>query len=96
MREWRKTNPRAAKSADLKKCFGIGIAEYDALFAMQNGVCAICGSPPGKRALHVDHCHATGVIRGLLCGSCNTSLGLMQENAERLQKAIAYLAKQKQ
>ena len=43
------------------------------------------------KALSVDHCHETGAIRGLLCGPCNTGIGMLGENPERLTAAADYL-----
>ena len=57
----------------------------------QNGVCCICYEKPTIRALDVDHNHATGVIRGLLCSRCNTTLGKVNDSTVLLQKLINYL-----
>ena len=57
----------------------------------QNHVCAICGNKDNNKKLAVDHCHTTGVIRGLLCSACNTSLGKFKDSVELLQNAIQYL-----
>lgn len=54
--------------------------------------CFICGSPPDTRRLHVDHCHKTERVRGLLCLNCNTGLGKFKDDPTLLQKAIDYLA----
>ena len=64
---------------------------YDMLVA-QGGVCAICRltCQSGKR-LCVDHDHATGKVRGLLCQKCNTVLGKMSDSPELLRRAAAYL-----
>jgi hypothetical protein len=70
--------------------YGITLAQRDELAAVQNGVCAICGGSDGED-LHVDHCHASGAVRGLLCGPCNRALGLMQDDPARLLAAAAYL-----
>ncbi|MCH4563350.1 endonuclease VII domain-containing protein [Halomonas sp. EGI 63088] len=93
MREWRKRQPDLAKNTDLKKRFGITLGQYQEKLEAQGGVCAACGSKPGKRSLAVDHDHSTGMIRDLLCDSCNTSLGLLVESKARLLALIEYLDK---
>jgi hypothetical protein len=81
------------KDIKLKKAYGISFQEYKEMLHAQNGMCAICGTTDtGKRkAFAVDHCHTCGEIRGLLCGSCNTAIGLLKENLETMQKAIDYV-----
>lgn len=93
MREWRKRQPDKAKSIDLRKEYGIDLAEYRRMHEAQGGVCAVCGDPPRTRALAVDHCHSTGAIRELLCHQCNTAIGLAKESPERLLALIDYLRK---
>jgi Recombination endonuclease VII len=56
------------------KQLGVSDDEYARMLAAQNGGCAICGSPPKTRRLHVDHDHASGKVRGLLCHRCNRAL----------------------
>lgn len=75
----------------LKYRYGIDYADYLTMSEEQNGQCAICGVTVDP--LHVDHCHETGVVRGLLCGPCNTSLGGFKDDPSILQRAIAYLDK---
>ncbi len=101
--EWRKNNVEKVKeyqrTSNLRKNFGIEIEEYEALLSEQNGVCAICSQPEtyihkatGKPArLAVDHCHASGSVRKLLCKACNNGLGLFRDNPELLIKAADYL-----
>ena len=55
--------------------------------------CAICKSPPGKQRLHIDHDHATGAFRGFLCAPCNTGIGMLGDDIDRLKAAIKYLRK---
>lgn len=62
----------------LKVWYGITEAQYQCLLVGQNGVCALCGSPPKTRRLAVDHDHQTGRVRGLLCDPCNRSLGKVE------------------
>lgn len=68
---------------------------YPELFRLQNGLCRICHSPEknGKK-LSIDHCHETGMIRGLLCNKCNTGIGMFEDNPDLLRAAVAYLEKQ--
>jgi hypothetical protein len=72
------------------------------MFIAQNGVCAICGQPEvglgrgGKpRRMSIDHNHATGVIRALLCHNCNFMIGSAKENPDTLRKAADYLERYK-
>lgn len=77
--------------ANTLKKHGLTPEYYGLLLRAQKGVCAICGEPPKKRRLAIDHCHKTGRIRGLLCGRCNTGIGNLRENPRVLRAAIAYL-----
>jgi hypothetical protein len=86
------------RNRSLKKLYGLTKERYDAMVLAQNGVCAICGCPPQgfsgrskRKVLVVDHAHATGKIRALLCGKCNTLLGHANEQISVLKRAIAYL-----
>lgn len=87
---WHARNGRKLHNAMLKMRFGITVEDYTAILAAQGGVCKICGKTQNKR-LAVDHCHVTGIIRGLLCANCNTGLGLFLDDPELLDKAIGYL-----
>jgi hypothetical protein len=80
----------------LEKNYSITLKEYSELLDKQEGVCAICGSRPGKRKLAVDHVHTSGIVRGLLCMKCNIGLGNFKEDINLLRKAIAYLRKEKE
>lgn len=80
---------RKLENRNLIRRYGITVEQYKEMYKAQNGKCLICGKPEQK--LHVDHCHETGYVRGLLCGSCNRALGLLKDNTDFLLKAIAYL-----
>ena len=73
------------------RLYGLTLEAYQDLFARQGGVCAICGAPPGNRALAVDHDHGSGEVRGLLCTRCNVGIGGFRDDPELLAAAIAYL-----
>lgn len=72
----------------LRRRYGIGQADFEYLLAEQGGVCAICEAANPE---HVDHDHATGRVRGILCFNCNGGLGQFRDNAEYLGNAIDYL-----
>ena len=92
MAERRKLHPEKCRDEALWRDFRIRRAQYDAVAAAIGGACAICGRkcPTGKR-LAVDHDHATGLYRGLLCSNCNTALGLFQDRPDLLRRAAEYL-----
>jgi recombination endonuclease VII len=53
--------------------------------------CELCGDPPGKKALNLDHDHSTGAFRGWLCVRCNTALGLLRDSSDLCVAAARYL-----
>ena len=67
---------------------------YSTKVVEQNGCCAICGISESELStrLHIDHCPKTSVLRGLLCGNCNTGIGLLKHDQDLLDKAKVYLA----
>lgn len=77
--------------------FGLASGEYDALSDAQNHLCAICRRPETARRKHttlslaVDHDHATGRVRGLLCRNCNIGIGLFSDDPVKLRAAALYL-----
>lgn len=74
----------------LRRKYGITVEQYHAMAEAQGQVCAICGGSVERR-FHVDHCHASGVVRGLLCQFCNTGLGMFRDEPDRLRSAAEYL-----
>ena len=70
--------------------YGIEPEQYIAMVKDQRGLCAICERPM-KRHPHMDHCHVTGIIRGLLCYTCNVGLGSFGDDPERLRAAARYI-----
>lgn len=74
--------------------YGIDKKLYDEMFANQNGKCAICALDLNlQKEVHIDHCHTTGKVRGILCGKCNKGLGQFDDNVIYLTNAIKYLTK---
>ena len=86
-----------AQDRELRRTYGISKADYDRQLIAQGGVCAICRQPEtlrdarGPVALAVDHDHATGRVRGLLCKACNTGIGTFGDDPNRLRAAATYL-----
>ena len=84
----------AKRAYHIKNTYGLTPEKYDEMLAAQGGVCAICKSEDTKHKsnyFNIDHDHSTGEVRGLLCGSCNTALGLFGDNVDTLMSAAAYL-----
>lgn len=73
----------------LKREYGISLEDYEAMFAGQDGCCKICKT--SGEDLVVDHCHETGIVRGLLCNNCNWGLGNFKDNVDFLESAEGYL-----
>lgn len=93
------------RSAYLLRKYGISLEELETLLNKQQGRCAICqkhwrhcvvAKLPRYEVmflhyLYVDHDHAKGSVRGLLCNGCNTAIGMLEEDPVRLKAAIDYL-----
>jgi hypothetical protein len=98
--KWNRLHPERMVNNHLKRAYGLNLAEYEAMLATQGGVCAICGKPERSHTksqgisnrLSVDHDHATGAIRGLLCRACNFGIAAFDEDREKMASAIAYLS----
>jgi len=87
-----KDDPQYHSMRNLRQ-YGMTLDDYDEMLKKQNGGCAICGREPSKRRLHVDHCHETGFVRGLLCFRCNFGLSYFGEDEKMLKSAYEYLRK---
>jgi hypothetical protein len=76
----------------LVKKYGITVDQRDRMVEEQDGKCLICSAVfDEKNKPNVDHCHATGVVRGILCNQCNKGLGCFRDDTESMSKAISYL-----
>lgn len=92
-REWRESNPEEhAKHKRQNKIrrYGLTPERYAEMVAKQGGACAVCLSVP-DRDLDIDHCHTTGVVRGLLCNRCNRALGHLKDSTVLLERMLKYL-----
>ncbi len=87
-RNWRCRN--ATYATILTRQYGLSLAQYNEMLDRQHGRCAICREPFHARPA-VDHDHASGRVRGLLCTFCNTGIGLFRDDPARLRSAIEYL-----
>lgn len=94
-REWYSANsPRlivSSKNDYYKRTYGITLDDAKERLAAQNGKCLICEKPISGRNVHVDHCHKTGRVRGLLCSGCNIGVGVLEKPNDWLARAMSYL-----
>ncbi len=96
VKRYRERHPHARVNRLLRSLGYSGT--YESLLESQDGRCAICGRTEADsrgHRLHVDHCHATGRVRGLLCGDCNLGLGKFGDSPDLLAKAAVYLRPRK-
>jgi hypothetical protein len=98
-RRYREADPEGVRQYQanyhLQKKFGISLEDYEAMLAAQNFRCAICETdvPKGRGRWHVDHCHDTGRVRGLLCYGCNVGIGHLKDSPDVISRALTYLTK---
>jgi hypothetical protein len=85
----------AQLNKNLKHRYGISADDRLELLKKQGGRCACCGNcdPGSKFGWHIDHCHNSKQVRGVLCAPCNTSIGHVKESIPRLKAMISYLRK---
>lgn len=89
-RAWRAANPERQRAAERRQTYGLQPEVFEDMFESQGGLCAICRR---RSADCVDHDHATGKVRALLCMHCNAGLGLLRDDPTLLRAASAYLQK---
>jgi hypothetical protein len=88
--EFRATESLRRFRSRLMRVYGLTIEDYDRMAAQQGHACKICRRKPDDK-LHIDHCHATNTVRGLLCRRCNVGLGNFDDDPDRLREGAAYL-----
>lgn len=88
----RNRTPEQRHNEHLRATYGITRDNFLSMLSSQGDVCAICGSSTArwKKQFHVDHCHETLKVRGLLCNRCNPMLGWFERYREPI---LAYLGK---
>lgn len=96
-KNWRMKNPEAASASQRRTRlakYGLTESDFQNLIDSQQGCCAICKTLlmiGGKGGCKIDHCHKTGIVRGILCSPCNTGIGHLKDDINILQTAIYYL-----
>jgi Recombination endonuclease VII len=96
-KKYARENPELMKAKDrknsLKRFWNMTVEEFEALKKSQGGTCALCDKTESNphKSLCIDHDHATGKIRGLLCDNHNRAMGLFKDSIEDMEKAIKYL-----
>lgn len=91
-REWRKSNPDKVRASKVKSTYGLDAAAHAAMRDAQGGCCAVCHEPlRGGRAECVDHNHASGRVRAILCAGCNKAIGHASENPAVLRALADYV-----
>lgn len=83
---WRSVCDLCLRHASRRLTYGLTGPQVETLLA--RGACAICGE---AARLHVDHCHSTGAVRGVLCGPCNVALGHFRDRPELMERAADYV-----
>lgn len=96
-RAWKERNPEHVKQyrkrvANLRR-YDLTWEQREAMFEAQGRKCASCGSltPRNKNDWHIDHCHKTGKVRGILCLPCNVALAKVNDSVEHLKQLITYI-----
>jgi hypothetical protein len=87
---WRDAHPGWNKKAQLKRNYGMTVEEFNAMLLLQDSKCAVCDKTMKQPC--VDHDHDTGKVRALLCHQCNTALGLLDEDPNRMIALASYIS----
>ena len=92
-RKDRKNNPEKHFWYRVKYKYGITKVQWLKLLEKQGGGCKVCGATTSRngRRLHIDHSHITGKVRGLLCDTCNLTLGNYEKHPEWLRGLASYI-----
>lgn len=86
----KKSHSIRARRNHLKSKYGLTLEQYEKLLEESENKCAICEKSFDSCSPCIDHCHSSGLVRGLLCRKCNLNLHTI-ENKQYLRKALEYL-----
>ena len=89
--KYREANRKRINLQNRVDRYSISVEDFEAFFQKQNGCCAVCSVPIDKARCRIDHDHQSGKVRGLLCTSCNTGIGLLKDSLVILENAARYL-----
>lgn len=94
-KDWDLADPERTRGKYLRETYGIKLSDYDAMLEAQGHKCAICGQDETrfKKKLVIDHDHATGEVRQLLCNMCNHGIGNFKDDIDLMANAIKYILK---
>jgi hypothetical protein len=92
-KQWRKENKISVADSRLKSRYKINTQTKENMIQKQDNKCEICENELISKYTVIDHCHKTGNVRGILCGSCNTMLGFSKDSIKNLKSAQKYLEK---
>lgn len=90
-KRWYGANREAVREYKVRIGYGLGREEHEARIQSQGGVCAVCKTQPIDKRSHIDHDHASGRVRGILCANCNHGLGKFRDEPALLRAAASYL-----
>lgn len=93
-KKWVEKNWAKRRASNLRYYYGVDFEYFESLRDAQENKCAICQSPfTDEKHTHLDHCHSTKAVRGILCNHCNRGLGAFKDSTENLESALKYLKK---
>lgn len=85
----------AARWSRIKKEYGITKEQYQEMMKNQGGICCICSIDLLSVSSHIDHCHESKKVRGILCSKCNQAIGLLDESEDKIIFALKYIRSHK-
>jgi len=89
--KYREKNQKKINLSGRVKRYNIDIDTFHRMYENQNGQCAICKGEINLETCKIDHDHGSGKVRGILCASCNTGIGLLKDSTKTLMSAVKYL-----